>query len=137
MHSIRNPTLLPTAKYGITKKLHTYIIYTILQKKSRGEPLDFTILFVFDFKNQLQNASERSRTSDNNNSHNTPPTARYLIQHIVPRITSIAARMKSMIFVGKHKASSSPAPNAAKIIPLLLTVERDIPRTPTSNSPDG
>lgn len=42
---------------------------------------------------------------------------------------SIAAKMKSIIFVGKHSARIRPAPNAAKISPLLVCTERII--TPT------
>ena len=49
----------------------------------------------------------------------------YLVQDIIPRMTNIIARIKSIILVGKHKASNKPAPNAAKITPLSLPLERD------------
>lgn len=61
------------------------------------------------------------------------PPNYHLVQHIMPNITSIIARMNSIIFVGKHKASKRPAPKAAKIIPLFPAEERDISHHPHNN----
>jgi hypothetical protein len=37
---------------------------------------------------------------------------------MMPRITSITARIKSIIFTGKHNASNMPAPKAVKTNPF-------------------
>ena len=42
----------------------------------------------------------------------------YLWQDVMPKITSITARMNSIIFTGKQSASKIPAPKAVKTRPF-------------------
>lgn len=42
----------------------------------------------------------------------------YLWQEVMPKITSITARIKSIILTGKHRASNIPAPKAVNTRPF-------------------
>lgn len=87
--------------------------------------------FIVNFEYQFKNAFENLGTFEHNNFHKcTPLKNNHFWQEMIPRMTSITARMKIIILTGKHNASSNPAPKAVKTSPLGQLLCRDMKNHP-------